>query len=162
MRNGRLPRHSIGTIRRLKNHATPDEIIAAVGQDFWNRAQNIVNIRNPFDAVVSKYYFSHRNSAPEEAPTFDEWVSTLSVPAKQHWMTANDPLVKVIRYEQLEGDLRQIVNDLGLVGPTHIPTFKTETRPAQSRDYRLLYTPTSRAHIERLYGEYLTAFDYLF
>lgn len=159
---GKFPLTSVGRIRRLQHHAMRDEIIPALGHNFWNKSQKIVNIRNPFDWAVSLYYFTFHETAPSDVPPFEDWVLRWGFHPPLRWITEPGQSLTLIRYENLEHDLAKTIESLGIVVPESIPTFKMGIRPRETQDYRAMYTKRSRAHVEDRFKTYLSAFDYSF
>lgn len=156
---GRLPWNCFGKIGRLRNHSVPDQIRDSLGGNFWGNSKKIVNVRNPFDLLVSGYFFQNRSR--QNRPDFEEWLRGLGkkpFPFLSHL----DDSWTVIRYESLQDDLSQAVISMGMTAPSQLPRLKTAIRPAESKDYRDFYTPGTRRIVENRYGDWLEVFGYRF
>jgi hypothetical protein len=156
---GKLPWNSLGKIPRLHNHSRPDQIRDSLGGKFWGNAKKIVNVRNPFDLLVSSYFFNH--PSPQNRPDFEEWLRG-RVGRPFPFLSYLDDSWSVIRYESLQEDLRRAVISMGLPVPDQLPRHKSGIRPAESKDYRDLYTPGTRRIVEELYGDWLRVLGYSF
>ena len=53
---GRLPWKSFGRVVHLRNHSAPEQIRDALGSKFWENSTKIINVRNPFDQVLSRFF----------------------------------------------------------------------------------------------------------
>lgn len=156
---GRLPWNSFGKISRLRNHSRPDQIRDSLGGNFWGKSKKIVNVRNPFDLLVSGYFFHH--PSPQNRPDFEEWLRGHGLKPFP-FLSHLDDSWTVIRYESLQEDLNQAVISMGMTAPGQLPRHKTAIRPAESKDYRDLYTPGTRRIVENRYGDWLEVFGYRF
>ena len=112
-----------------------------VGPQTWRDYFRFAIERNPWDLVVSQYYWRYRH---EEAPPFDEFVRR---PVVASWPTrtpgstgcaATSRVDRVLRFESLATDPRGPWADRGLPGSPELPHAKSHSRPARS--YRELYT----------------------
>ena len=156
---GGLPWGSIGRISSLRNHSTPDQIRDSLGRNFWSKADKIINVRNPFDLLVSGYFFNHPSS--QNRPDFEEWLRGRS-PRPFPFISYLDASWTVIRYEALEEDSTRALNSMGMPVPGRLPQHKTGIRPSDSRDYRDFYSPKTRRIVEGNYADWLEVFGYEF
>lgn len=157
--SGRLPWKSFGRIRHLRNHSSHNQIREALGDKFWETSQKIFNVRNPFDLLVSDYFFSTKSS--QNKPNFSDWIlglksRNLQIPS------VLDESWSPIRYEYLHEDLSSAVQSMGLPAPDELPSYKSGIRPAGTRQYRDFYTLREREIVENLYGDWLQNFGYRF
>jgi hypothetical protein len=161
--NGHFPWSTLGRISLLRSHSGRKEIVQVLGEEFWIKAFKITNIRNPFDRLVSEY-FAVRGRNLEEVikPSFEDFVLTKQHDNLQSFGVDDDGLVHFIRYENLATDLNAAVHLMGLSPPAEIPTFKSNIRPQDTRDYKLMFTDVSRAHVEKVYKTTLDQFSYSF
>jgi hypothetical protein len=160
--NGQFPWSALGRVRKLKNHSGRQEIVHALGEEFWIKALKVFNIRNPFDRLVSEYYFKFRTLAEVKRPSFEDFIHTIQHDNLRSFGIYDDGLVHFIRYENLLEDLNTAAHLMGLSPATWIPSFKSNIRPQDTRDYRVMFTEGSRAHVEKIYKTTLDQFSYSF
>lgn len=159
-------RERVETISTLKTHAPPHLIRAALGEEIWSTSLKVVNVRNPFDLLISMYFF--RPMDPR--PPFEEWVmshpglnpdSPLGILMNDVSSSVGDDWF-VIRHETLADDLHRLIDTLGLPRDVEIPQFKSSTRSASDRDYTTFYSAASRRRVEEAWPEWFERFDYHF
>jgi hypothetical protein len=155
---GRLPWKSFGRVLHLRNHSAPEQIRDALGSKFWGSSTKIINVRNPFDQVVSGFFYSNGPNRGD----FESWVRLHAHKERVPFVPLLEDSWAVIRYESLQEDLRQALVSLGLPVPDQLPNYKNKTRPVGTREYRDLYTPASRGIVENLYRDELELLGYSF
>ena len=93
-------------------HTIPRNIRGQVGKEIWDSYLKIINVRNPWDVMVSWYHWNH------ESKSFSEWLKNL-----QHWPDNNNFYFDkdgtpyhdfIIRFETLEEDYRILCEVLGI------------------------------------------------
>jgi hypothetical protein len=156
-----------------KRHATAEAMRREIGADAWASRFSFALVRNPFDRVVSLYYYRVRrdyHGLGDRHLNLNEWISALwqentprytdpqflSQPCCR-WLTdaAGGELVDVvIRLEDIDRRWPEITDRLGVDCP--LPALNANRRPA----YRDVLAPASRAIIERAFAEDLSRFDY--
>lgn len=128
------------------NHMPARGVRRVVGRQVWRGYHRVTIERNPWDLVVSQYYWRHR--AVEAPPTFDEWVRTPMVEkladknAKIYRIDDRIVAHRIMRQESLDADLAALWSEQGLPGSPDLPRAKSHSRPARS--YRELYTDETR------------------
>jgi hypothetical protein len=94
---------------RFWNHIESSKIKEQIPQAIWDGYTKIAIHRNPFDVLVSKYFWSQRNVGSEEKQPFHKWF--LKFPQKASMNLRIAPISgefsmdKVIRYDSLEQDI---------------------------------------------------------
>lgn len=107
---------NFGFSGQFRNHIESDRIKQQVPETVWNEYTKIAIHRNPFDALVSKYFWSQRNVEEASREPFDKWF--LKSPQKVSKNLRIAPIQgefsmdKIIRYDFLEQD----INALGIDG----------------------------------------------
>jgi hypothetical protein len=155
------------------SHMPATAIKSAVGDKTWNEYFKFCVIRNPFEKLISAFYFSQHlmhgavefENIQEEASKFESWL-------KLHWRRYVDRdkylmldrfcLDAVVRYETLTRDLREVCRRLGIDNDaSSVPGLKTNIRPpgAKASD---LYSEKSREIIEEAFRFELDYFGYSF
>ncbi|MFK7830550.1 MAG: sulfotransferase family 2 domain-containing protein [Congregibacter sp.] len=105
-------------------HATAAVVKAFVGEQIWNSYYKFCFVRNPFEQVISDYFW-RRTNRKRGAFTFDQFLDSLEVNGKdgfasavRNWdiLTINgEPAVDYIgRYEDLETDFAHACGAAGL------------------------------------------------
>ena len=155
---GKLPGKSFWKIRNLNKHSEPDQIRSSLGEKFWETSNKIVNVRNPFELLVSRYFYVRRSTRNKS--DFEEWLRR--DPLKPFPVPLRDDSFSLIRYENLQQDLTRAVMSLGLVIPDQLARYKSECRPEWAQDYRIFYTLGTRRFVEDLYAEWLQVLGYRF
>lgn len=126
--------------------------------------------RNPFDRVVSAYFYIRENRQKKGRDvsqfSFDTMVRDARLITELraggwHLYTENDIFVvdRIYRFEELDASLADIYNRLGIVDANPLPHTKKTNR---ERDYRQYYTAETRAIIEQRFASELEYFDYQF
>ncbi len=101
---------------RFWNHIPSDRIKKQIPAKIWDEYRKIAIHRNPFDALVSRYFWSHRNIEAKDREPFDKWF--LKTPGKVSKNLQIAPISgefsmdQIIRYDSLEQD----INALGIDG----------------------------------------------
>ena len=145
---------------------------------FFDRAFKFAFVRNPYDRMVSLFFYLKKVLRPEvpEAMTFPEFCLAVEREAGPQvglynyqglsqcnpmlsWLT--DRNGKIIadfigRHENLEQDFQHVCRQIG-IKETIPHENKSEHKP-----YRHYYTDQTRAIVEKLYRKDLDAFDYSF
>ncbi|WP_210438291.1 sulfotransferase family protein [Nocardioides xinjiangensis] len=149
--------------RKAYNHmgakATRDLVGADVFADYFTFAIE----RNPWDAVVSLYFWKYKDRA--ELPDFESyvreiWIEQLANNRRLYRIRGKMALDRVLRYENLDAELEEVWDHLGLPGRPDLPRAKGNARPAGH--YRELYTPASRERVATVFADTIEAFGYEF
>lgn len=157
---------------QLGPHAEASAIMRAF-PDVWNSYHKFCVVRNPYERVVSLYYWRVRNRQPTNPPTFADFVSGLyhglnagNIPPR-HWdnwpiYTVDDTIVvdRVVRYEKLHEDLRLLYHDLQL--PSEIELLRAKQAIPKSTSFRELYSPTEIRIVTELFHKEIEKFGYKF
>ena len=122
----------------------------AVGADAWRDYFTFAIERNPWDAVVSLYYWKYKDR--DELPDFDtyvseEWIEQLANNRRMYRIRGRLAVDRVLRYEHLDTELAEVWDHLGLPGEPDLPRAKGHARPAGH--YRELYSDASRERVGR-------------
>ena len=154
---------------RYFNHMSAQQVISAVGRDLWSSYFKFANVRNPWDKIVSHFFYyqawtgadNHRSDLNQAFEAFVDSYQKRPVEAllckKEFAMDA------YIRYENLQDDIADVASRLSVVLPQlNIPKLKTGQRPEDFADYRSLYGSQERLKVERLYNDWIEKFGYRF
>jgi len=159
-----------GTPVRWWNHMPAADIRREIGEATWNAYFKFCVIRNPFEKAVSAFYFrrkqeptKHDATLPESAQ-FERWLEAEGpyTDEAQYLIDGEFALDATIRHERMADDMNTICARLGIAWePERMPTFKAGIRPKDATAAQL-FTPKSRAIIERVCARELALFGYAF
>jgi hypothetical protein len=160
---GRGPQHAASPPLPLKpfNHMPARAVRRLVGRKVWRGYYRFTIERNPWDLVVSQYFWRYRAA---EGPPFDEWVRS---PAVQELAEKNQRIYRlggdvavdrVLRFESLSADVAALWEERGLPGSPDLPNAKGYSRP--ERTYREHYTPETRDLVGSLFARTIADFGY--
>lgn len=162
---GRGPQHfeSPPLPEKAFNHMPARGVRLVAGPDVWRDYFRFTIERNPWDLVVSQYYWRYRN---EEAPPFDDFVHRPVVVkladknARIYRLRGEIAVDRVLRFESLASDLAELWAERGLPGSPELPHAKSHSRPARS--YRELYTDETRELVGNLFAGVVRDLGYEF
>lgn len=148
--------------RRYYNHMTSTEVRQFVGEDVWNSYYKFCFERNPFDRLVSLYYWRNRKEPRQSISKFLE--SGFPVILKKygyHSYTMDGRVVvdKVCRYESLRDELEGVRRQLGIPEALELPRAKASYRKDR-RSYRELLTEGDKVEIARMFRSEIELFNY--
>lgn len=149
--------------RRAFNHMSARVARDVVGASVWRDYFTFAIERNPWDAVVSLYFWKYKDLP--ELPDFEqyvneEWIEQLANNRRMYRIRGKLVVDRVLRYERLADELDEVWEQLALPGSPDLPRAKGNARPAGH--YRELYTDASRARVGEVFADAIEAFDYTF
>lgn len=149
--------------RKAFNHMSARLARDAVGHDTWRKYYKFAIERNPWDAVVSLYYWKYKDLP--ELPDFDQyvdevWIEQLANNKRMYRIRGRIAVDRVLRYERLADEFAEVWEHLGLPGEPELPRAKGQARP--EGHYRDLYTPASRERVRQVFSDTIDAFGYEF
>lgn len=154
-----------GRRRQYYNHMSAAEVQTAVGDKIWNSYYKFCFERNPFDRVISLYYWCCRQ---EPRPALHEFLQSHHIELLTRrgidlYTSGDGEIVvdRVGRYESLLTDLSEICSRIGLPGNLTLPHAKTGHR-LDSRPYTDLIDDACRQQIETRFRRELDLFGYSF
>jgi hypothetical protein len=156
----------IDNTQTLSNHAYPFEIIQHVsGQQRWDEYKKIVPVRNPWDIAVSAFFWCKKTGEF----VGDDFSSFIRSEVAKDFLENNlnyyyfaGRLVPdyVVRYENLEDDIKSILVKLGIEKQVDIPKLKVGIRP--EGEYRKYYNDSDVEYIRNIWQQYIDDFGYEF
>lgn len=120
-----------GRPRRYYHHIPASQVRPLVGEEVWKTYFKFCFERNPFDRVISQYYWRHQEEA---RPSFSEYLrSDLPDFLRERGMgiyTIDGEVVvdKVYRFEEIDDALRELETLLRLPSRIELPRAKSRTR----------------------------------
>jgi hypothetical protein len=146
-------------------HMTAGAVRRVVGADTWASYFKFAIERNPWDAVVSLYYWRIRDNATQVS--FEDFVNSDEVP---RWAKKNARIYRLqdkvsvdelCRFETLDADLGRIWSTLGLPGVPDLPRAKGGYRPREA-SYPTMYTPATAERVGDIFAAMTAEFGYRF
>jgi hypothetical protein len=146
-------------------HMPAAEIRRAMDPTLFDAYRKVTVVRNPWDRVVSLYFWHYRNR--ERRPSFERFVRLPTYrPGRKTYdlYSINGAVVAdvILRYERLDDDFAAFVATLGIDSPPTLPHAKAQHRPKESRNYRELYSADTKQVVARRYAKEIEAFGYEF
>jgi hypothetical protein len=141
----------------FRNHLPASLIQARLGRRRWSEYFTFCFERNPWDKVVSWYFYSTRNE--ERPPPFEEWALRAPLPSDWNRYTFGGRVAVdfVGRFESLEDDLSHALARVGITDAPSLPRAK-----GQIRDERAAtpITPEVDARIRDVFAREIEQFGY--
>jgi hypothetical protein len=162
----RHPRGRLGLYRHYWNHMPAWLARAKLGEEIWNGYFKFCFERNPWDKVVSLYWWYMRDNgwfAKQKGtpPTLDEFMDDRRGRESSDWhLYAIDDEIAVDavgRYENLVDDLSSILRGLGVTAEIELPRAKSSHR---KRDDSERLSEQSAERIAQIFHREIEAFGY--
>lgn len=121
-------------------HMTAAQIRSRLEPDFWSRAFKFTIERHPYEKAVSQAYFSWSLRGAQSGLGFDAFFDRAVrlgpyFNSRFYLIDGRPALDRVLRYERLEEELREVAARLGLALPAALPrikgAYRTDRRPAR-------------------------------
>jgi len=147
------------------NHMPAADIRRAIGESIWQSYFKFCVIRNPFDKLISIFYFRNRNTdwnVEDPVKLFRRWMrSVKEVKDRDRYMIDNRICVDYfIRYEELENGIRHVCDTLAIpFVPDEIPRLKSGIRK-QHFEIENYYDDRTAGIVNKLYAFELETFNY--
>ncbi|MEQ8901154.1 MAG: sulfotransferase family 2 domain-containing protein [Roseovarius sp.] len=152
---------------RFGNHEGAASVRKKLNPKTWEDLYKFTVVRNPYDRIVSMYFWQMRNKRNTKLPTVFQWLCENPLVPNETWrLCAEDGsfiLDDFIRYENLEDDLRRVGKHLGLPSDLRDAVFekrlKTSQRPPNASVDTVL-DPSSRELIQLMCRREFEVFGY--
>ncbi|TDT44340.1 sulfotransferase family protein [Halospina denitrificans] len=152
---------------RFYNHIPARKVKRRIGSDIWDRYYKFCIERNPWDRVISQYYWRQRNLGADQMPSIVEFLDsddTRSLKRKGfqlYTLKGQVAVDKICRYESLEEDLEEVRQHLGLPEPLELPSAKSGIRK-DKRHYSEVLSETEKDRIAELFKDEIELMGYKF
>ena len=158
LRDRRLP-----AIKKVtfSQHASASLVKEKVGRQIWESYFKFCFVRNPWDRVISRYYWDRAVERKNVVNLLDESLH-LSDPAenlKYYLIDEELALDYVGKFETLADDLEIICNKINIPFTDDIPRTKTNVRK-DKRHYSQILTPQQASYIESRCRQEIDLFGY--
>lgn len=141
------------------NHMRPLEIKRKLEYEQWDNSFKFACVRNPWDRVVSAYFFEKNNLS--HSMSFEQYCRNINMPNMYDFYQLYDvSLDYLISYENLLTDVQTVCNILGLTFDKD--TFPHDKKGDRNSDYKVYYNQTTRKLIKDKYVKDIEYFKYRF
>lgn len=169
------PMHWARTMRdwltrpKFYNHMAGSSVRARIDRRVWDSYFKFAFDRNPWDKMVSYFFWSHRDTAEDQLPAFREHVlarrllSDRQFPSdwKRYAIGGRMALDFVGRHDRLAADFAEALRRVGIDQPPELPRLKSEVRKV-TRHYSTMYDDATRARIARVFRREIDYFGFTF
>lgn len=154
---------------RFRAHVTFAQLLArlkteGVGIEFLSDYFKFCFERNPFDKLVSSYFYQRHRAA--RGLSFEEFLARgryRKLADWKIWTLAGRQAVDFIgRFEDLEADLGRALERIGIHAHIGLPLAKTRYRSDREPYTKWYPTPESRRYVEELFARELAHLGYGF
>lgn len=149
---------------RFYNHIPAKKAKDFIGESIWNSYYKFCFERNPWDRLISYYYWHYKESP---RPTISEFLKTDSpLNLKRRGLnvyTINGKVAvdKVCLYENISEELEKVRIRLGIPEKLDLPRAKSGYRKDR-RHYREVLDQGQKEIIEKIFSEEIALFGYQF
>ncbi len=147
------------------NHMSAREIRRLVGPDIWNGYFKFCFERNPWDRVISYYYWRRQRRglklSLEEFIHSDELLRLKATGWGLYTLDGEVAVDRLCRYENLQEELSEVLAGLGLDAPASLPRAKADLREDR-RPYQRVLGPAERERIEEVFADEIALLGYRF
>jgi len=153
-------------ITKFKQHVGPRKsVLAEMTLEEHKSYFKFMNVRNPYERVVSCYYYRKKwsKSSVTADTTFEQFVSDmcssriLTMQPLYPWAIRCDDF---IRYENFDADLVRVLGKWFDTTDMNIPQIKTKHRPAPKKHYKEYYGTETYDLVSKRYDKDLAFFEY--
>lgn len=143
---------------KFRSHMVAAEIRQRVGPKTWDDYQKVTIERNPWDKVVSEYFWARRHK--QNQMPFEQWVRENRWAGSHFTFYSIGGVVvadRILRYERLSEDFSEFMGDLGVTNPPSLPQAKKGYRK-KNQHYRDIHTEYTK---QRTKEEYAREIEFL-
>lgn len=148
--------------RKFYNHMPASEARLLLGEDIWQSYFKFCVQRNPWDRVISAYYWQYRYPPKPSMRKFLEskYVSKLQDRGYLLYTINGEPVVdRICRFENLQEELESVRRHIGLPEPLELPRAKSRYRKDR-RNYQEILGEAEKARIAELFADEIRLLDY--
>lgn len=149
---------------KFYNHMPARELRELISPKVWSTYYKFCFERNPWDRVVSLYYFACRTEPRMPFTDFVHSDALLTLKERGRELYCIDGQVvvdRICRFESLQEDLDDVCRELDLPCPLPLPHAKSGFRKDRS-GYRALYSDADRERVYELFRPEIEQMNYRF
>lgn len=150
--------------RFFYTHMPAEEIKQYVGDDVWNSYYKFCFERNPYDKVISFYHW-HKKKKPGDSILNFLKSGEMKIIRGVELYTIDRIVVvdDIYSFEDLQGGLNQISENLKLEKPITLPKYKAKSKyRTDKRHYSEILSKDERELIEFMFAREFNLLDYKF
>lgn len=150
--------------KKYFNHISAEEVKSSMDPDDWNNYFKFCIERNPWDRLISYYYWRCRS---EPRPSVAEFLASTEPALLRHkgydLYTINDQVAvdKICRFEHLETDMEAVRQQIGLPEKLELPRAKSGFR-RDKRSYRDILDEPDRDKIAEMFQKEIDLLGYVY
>ena len=154
-----------GRANLFRNHMTARRIKSIVSEDIWETYFKFCVVRNPWDRIVSAYFWITRNT--ENPPSFSEFIRKEKIHSmkkrgyENYTLDGNIIVDRVLKFENLQVELDSVAHKLGICETLLIPHTKHYIKPPRL-NYRDCYNDCDAKFVADLFADEIEYFGYTF
>ncbi|MGN2248979.1 sulfotransferase family 2 domain-containing protein [Frateuria edaphi] len=147
---------------RFYNHMTGREVREYIGRDAWNGYFKFCFERNPYDRLISHYYWCNRS---EPRPPMSSFIRTPRAMMLKHrgfdvyTLGGKVAVDRICRFESIADELEEVRRIIGLPEPLQLPHAKAKHR-SDNRGYREVLGEEERSWVDQTFGDELRLLGY--
>lgn len=148
--------------KKYYNHITAREVKSLIGDEIWKNYFKFCVERNPFDRVISHYfYFFKREPRPSLSEYLNSEAPLVLKKLGYELYTIGDEIAvdRICKFENLNKDLEEIRLKLGIPEPLDLPLTKTQYRK-DKRACGFLLGEEEKSVIKKLFKSEIEMFGY--
>lgn len=152
-----------GKIPRFKNHMPCRTIKKLVSREIWDTYYKFTIERNPFDKIVSLYYW--KGGDKEFNSIYEFLIGGGLSRFESYDMYAINGIVavdKVYKYENIPTICNDISKKLKLREPLSLPKYKAKSHTRKIRDYKMVLDKESIELIKIIFAREIKLLNYKF
>lgn len=142
---------------RFFNHMSAKKVKSIVGENTWNSYYKFCVERNPWDKVVSQFFWSGSKL------DFNSFVANSELPVDNSlYLNSGGFLMvdRVLKYEDLDSDLGDVMKKMKI--EYRGLNFKAKSGFRKDSSYQKMYDETSREIVKRKFKKEINLFGYQF
>ena len=149
---------------RFYNHIPATELKALIGEETWNSYYKFCFERNPWDRVISLYYWRCKS---EPRPTITKFINSGALKRLKrkglelYSIDGQVAVDKICRFENIPQELELMRTHLGIPEKLELPRAKSRFRKDQ-RSYREILDAEQQAIIAELFSDEIKLMGYEF
>ncbi len=149
------------------NHIPARKLKQRLDPEIWRHYYRFCVVRNPWDRVISQYFWRYRSLPEDQWPSLDDFLSSRHVRSLMrkgynlYTINGEVQVNRICRYENLAEDLETVRQELGLPEPLELPGAKAGHRK-DKRHYRDIFTPRQRDRVAAIFADEIRLMNYTF
>jgi hypothetical protein len=144
------------------NHISASEAKAHLGDEIWNSYFKFCFERNPWDRIISLYYYMHNEESSLSVSDFVKSKSPQILKKSGYDLYTIDGKIavdKIYRFEKLNEELEDVCERLGLPGKLELPRAKSHYRK-DKRSYQEILNEEDRYEISKIFDDEINLMGY--